>query len=212
MSCSQCQGIEEQFDKKAAEGDLTSYRKKGLSKTTHGLVESVGKEGVEGMSVLDIGGGVGMIQHELLKDGAAEATHVDASRAYIEAAKEEAQLRGLEEQIIFRHGDFVELAPEIEPADIVTLDKVICCFDDMRALVKSSAEKANRFYGVVFPRDTWLTKLVFNIMNFFAGLRSNPFRAFIHSSEEVERIVSGSGLRRDTYKRGLFWQMIVYTR
>lgn len=212
MSCSQCQGIEEQFDKKTAEGDLKGYRKKGLSKTTRWLVDAVGKKGVAGLSVLDIGGGVGMIQHELLKDGALKATHVDASLAYIEAAKAEAQQRGLAEQISFHHGNFVELAAEIEPADIVTLDRVICCYDDMHALVKSSSEKALQYYGVVFPNDSWWIKSIVAIANIFVMLSRSSFRIFIHSTEDLENIVNNNGLKRAAYKRGLFWQMIVYTR
>ena len=212
MSCSQCKGIEEQFDPKSEQGDLKGYRNKGLSKTTRWLVDAVSKDGVEGLSVLDIGGGVGMIQHSLLEGGATKATHVDASQAYIEAATEEAQRRNLAEQITFHHGNFVELAPEIEPADIVTLDRVICCFDDMHALVKSSSEKAKKYYGLVFPNDTWWIKLFFSMGNFFMGLGRDSFRVFIHSSDEVERIINSNGLKRDYYKLGLFWQVIVYAR
>jgi magnesium-protoporphyrin O-methyltransferase len=212
MSCAQCQGIEEQFDLESAEGDLEDYQKKGLSKSSQWLVETLAEKGVAGLSLLDIGGGVGMIQHELLNEGAASATHVDASSAYIEVAKAEAERRGLGDKIRFRHGNFTELAPDIETADIVTLDKVICCFDDMHALVKSSAEKAGKYYGLVFPNDSWWIKMVFIIVNFFGRFRSNPFSIFVHSSDDVEQIVTGSGLSREDYKRGFIWQMIVYAR
>ncbi|MGZ8690915.1 MAG: class I SAM-dependent methyltransferase, partial [Aeromicrobium sp.] len=46
-------------------------------------------------TVLDIGGGVGAVHHELLHSGAATAVDVDASRAYIAVAREEAERQGL---------------------------------------------------------------------------------------------------------------------
>jgi hypothetical protein len=54
----------------------------------------------------------------------------------------------------FQYGDFVALAPALSAADVVTLDRVICCYDDMPALVGRSAALAERLYGVVYPRDT----------------------------------------------------------
>ena len=67
MSCCQCQGIETQFDRKSVAKDLEHYRKKGPNKTTNMLIEALKAEGIEEMVLLDIGGGVGAIQHELLK-------------------------------------------------------------------------------------------------------------------------------------------------
>ena len=45
------------------------------------------------------------------------------------------------------------MSDEIEAADVVTLDRVICCYPDMEALVGRSAERALRLYGLVHPRD-----------------------------------------------------------
>ena len=82
----------------------------------------------------------------------------------------------------------------------------------MHALVKSSSEKALQYYGVVFPNDSWWIKSVVAIANIFVRLGSSSFRIFIHSTEDIEKIIHNNGLKRDAYKRGLFWQMIVYQR
>ena len=66
MGCCQCQGIESMFDKKAAKRELKRYLKKGPSKTTIMLLDAVNKVGVQGLTFLDIGGGIGAIQHALL--------------------------------------------------------------------------------------------------------------------------------------------------
>ena len=68
------------------------YRKEGLEKTTRLLIESISSHGVKGMTLLDIGGGLGGIQHTLLAKGVLNATAVDASTAYVNAAREEASI------------------------------------------------------------------------------------------------------------------------
>src|SRR5918995_1651288 len=121
-----CQGVDEMFGEKTAEHDLRRYRKRGPSKSTRVLVEALKREGIEHATVLDIGGGIGAIQHELLEAGAERATSVEASVAYVRAAREEAERRGHTDRITHREGDFVALAHLVEPADVVTLDRVIC--------------------------------------------------------------------------------------
>jgi magnesium-protoporphyrin O-methyltransferase len=165
--CPQCEGVERLFDESTAASELESYRRDGAAKATRLLIQSLKNTGIAGKTLLDIGGGVGAIQHELLKAGASHATNVDASSAYLEAARRQARQEGHEEQISFHHGNFVDLAPEIEPADIVTLDRVICCYHDMPSLVGLSAARARQFYGLIFPRDRWWLKLgrpVFNLL------------------------------------------------
>jgi magnesium-protoporphyrin O-methyltransferase len=212
MNCCQCQGIEEVFSQRYVTRELSRYRLKGPAKTTHMLVEAVKEAGVDGMTLLDIGGGVGAIQHELLDAGVKDAVDVDASNAYIHAARSEAQRRGLAERVRYHFGNFVDLAADIEPADIVTLDRVICCYDDMEKLVSLSAKRARKLYGVVYPRDTWWVKVGLAIGNFFARLRRSPYRAFAHPTQAVEALVSSFGLKRSSYHQTLVWQVVVYTR
>jgi hypothetical protein len=119
--------------------------------------------------LLDIGGGVGVIQYELLAAGLDHDTYVEASTAYFNAARTEAQQRGYSEQVSYHRGSFVELAQEIAPADIVTLDRVICCYPDMQKLVGLSAVLARKWYGLVYPRDTWWTRIGLMVRNFFSS-------------------------------------------
>jgi magnesium-protoporphyrin O-methyltransferase len=107
------------------------------------LIDALKTEGIEGATLLDIGGGIGAIQHELLAAGAAHATSVDASNPYLETAREESIRRGLGDRVTYRHGDFVELAESIPPADIVTLDRVINVYPDWERLTQLSAARAN---------------------------------------------------------------------
>jgi magnesium-protoporphyrin O-methyltransferase len=212
MNCCQCQGIEEVFSQQYVTKELKRYRAKGPAKTTRMLVEAIKDAGVEGLTLLDIGGGVGAVQHELLEAGVKDATDVDASTAYIHAAKSEAQRRGLAERVRYQYGNFVDLAEDIAPADIVTLDRVICCYNDMEKLVSLSARRARKLYGVVYPRDTWWVRVGLAIGNFFLRLQRNPYRGFSHPTEAVEALVSSLGLKRNSYRQTLVWQVVVYSR
>ena len=212
MTCRQCCGIETVFDEKEARSDLKHYRKKGPAKTTQMLIDAIKVEGIDGLTLLDIGGGIGAVQHGLLKAGAAGAVSVDASTAYIRAAEEEAQRQGHSDQVTQHHADFVAIAPTIEPADVVTLDKLICCYHDMEGLVGLSSELATKVYGVVYPRDTWAARMAVGVPNLYMRLRRNPFRVFVHPTSEVDAIVRRNGLAPRFQRKTLAWQVVVYAR
>lgn len=212
MTCSQCQAIEEFHNQKVVNQELSRYRKKGPDKPTRTLIEVIQKEGIQGFTLLDIGGGVGGIQHALLQTGVDHATNVDASNAFVQAAKAEAQRRNLADRVSHHYGNFVDLAKDILPADIVTLDKVICCYPDMETLVELSAERARKIYGLVYPYDTWFTRITGVLENLFFKITRNPFRIFIHSHQSVEAILSRHGFKQRSFQHDLLWQVAVYTR
>jgi SAM-dependent methyltransferase len=213
MSCPQCQGLENLFDKTVASSELKDYRRKGPPRQTRVLVDVLRQADPNGLTLLDIGGGVGAIQHELIKAGVRSAVDVDASSAYIAAAREEATQQGYVERVQYLHGDFVELASQVEQADIVTLDRVICCYPDMHSLVSLSAARAGKLYALIFPRDSWWIKIGAVVLNLATSLRRTPFRFFVHSSAEVDAIVGENGLQpRFRRRSGLMWQVVVYAR
>ena len=212
MSCCQCQGIENMFDKKAAKRQLKRYLKKGPSKTTSMLLDAIHKKGVQGQDFLDIGGGIGAIQYDLIKAGASGGTSIEASSAYIDVVKDEILQNGLVETVSFKHGDFTTMASNVDSADIVTLDKVICCYDDMSELVGLSSKLARKIYAVIYPRDVWWTKLAFLMMNFYTRIKGCSFRTFIHPTQKVEEIIFGNGLKRNYYTTTLIWQVAIFTK
>lgn len=212
MNCCQCQGIEELFSDQLVARELSNYRAKGPAKTTRWMLEALKKQGIQGFSLLDIGGGVGAIQADLLTSGCESATDVDASNAYLHAAQDEAARRGLVDRISFVHGNFVELAEQIPAADVVTLDRVICCYPDMQNMVSLSAARARKLYGMVYPRDVWWVKIGITILNFVFRLQKNSFRTFNHPTQAVEAIVNKNGFKRLFYRQTLVWQVVVYAR
>lgn len=210
MTCAQCVGIERQFDDAVARRQLKRYRKRGPSKMTRALLDALVAEGAAGSTFLDIGGGVGAIQHGLLEAGATGGTSVDASPAYVEAARREATDRGHGDEVRYIAGDFVEVQDDVPPADLVALDRVVCCYHDMPALVDASVSKARRAYGLVYPRDRRLTRLAIGLLNLVQRLRRHPFRAFVHPTRAVEERVASHGFRRTFLKESILWQAVVF--
>ena len=198
------------YNARKAASELRRYRNKGPIPSTRMLIDALKTEGVEGATVIDIGGGIGAVQHELLAAGAAHVTSVDASDAYIQTAREESERRGLNGRVTYHHGDFLELAETIPPADIVTLDRVINVYPDWKRLIHLSAARARRLYGLVYPRDTLPVRMVVSVMNLLVW--RGPVHASVPSPDVIDRLTSEAGLVRFFSKTIGPWQVAVYRR
>jgi SAM-dependent methyltransferase len=209
--------IGNEFGDAAAARDLKSYRRSGPGRTTRWLLEGLigdprAAAGGNGQTVLDIGAGVGAVHLALLHAGAATAVDVDGSPAFVAVAREEASRQGVADRVDYAIGDFVELAPSIEMADLVALDRVVCCYPDMRALVRLSVARARRRYGLVYPRDAMWIRAGTRVLNLFMRLARQRTRAWIHRTAEVDSIVRDAGFVPCFERSGLFWQAVVYER
>src|SRR6266700_742966 len=212
MTCCGASACESQFDRKRAARELKDYRAHGPQPTGRAMIHLLRRAGVEGSTLLDIGGGIGGIQYDLLEAGAREVTAVDASSAYQQAARAEAERRGVSARIQFRLGDFVTLAPQVTAADIVTLDRVVCCYPDMEPLVRLSAERCRRLYGLSYPRYRWPVRAVVSTENAFRRLFRNPFRSFVHSPVVMDRLLTALGFTLQSKVRTFAWEVVVYVR
>src|SRR5262245_52105284 len=110
MASCQCKGIENIFDDRMARRELKQFLRSGPSNETKLLINTLKSQGVEGLSVLDIGAGVGAIHFALLEAGGSTATDVDASTSYLRVAEQEAARRGYSGRATYLHGNFVDLA------------------------------------------------------------------------------------------------------
>jgi SAM-dependent methyltransferase len=214
MDCCGPEGADydRQFDARHAEGQLRAYRHDGPRGLTRALIDGLAVDGVEGRIVLDIGGGVGAVHHELLRAGASAAIDVDASQAYLAAARGEAERQGHADRVRYVRGDFVAIAPTLEAVDLVALDRVICCYPDMTALVDRSAALARHRYGIVYPRDAWLARTAVALLNVRFRLSRSSFRSFVHPTAEVEALLARHGLVKRAERTTLIWQLAIYER
>lgn len=198
-------GYDEFFGEKQARRDARSYRRRGLDKTARRMVEFLVGRGVNSATVLEAGGGVGAIQLELLKAGAARSVNVELSPAYEEQAGELLREAGLEGRAERRTGDFVQ--DDLGPADLVVMHRVVCCYPDYEALVGAAAERARKALVLSFPKETALAKLAFAAFNLFQRLRRKDFRAYVHPVAGILAAAERRGLRPALVHRGAFWQV-----
>ena len=205
-------GCPNTFSDREAVSDLKRYRERGPDGTTQALIDAIVGRGVDGATVIDIGAGVGAIQLALLDAGAARATSVDATEAYVAVAREEAERRGVGDRVEARFGLFEAVADEIEPADIVTLDRVVCCDPDLPGLLGRVTERARRMVGLVYPRETWWNRAASRVFAAWGWVTRDPTRWHLHETADLDRILRAAGFERREIDRTLVWQVVLYVR
>ena len=211
MTC-RCQAADLHFGADRAEEELAAYRRGGPQGTARRLLHLLREHQVQAETLLDIGGGIGVLQHELLASGVRSAVQVEAAGAYVKAARVESVRRGQAGRVEFVQGDFVAVAASIMPADLVTLDRVLCCYAELEPLVAASAARARRYWAASFPRDRWYVRLHARWQNMMRARAGNAFRTFIHPVGRIYELLSRSGLKPlRTWHRPV-WEVVLCAR
>ena len=215
MDCCSPNGLDEMFNESAAKKELKSYQKKGLTKRARTLVDFLTQQDISEATILEIGGGIGAVHLELMKAGAAKAVGVDVSSAYVKTATGLAESMGYGDLVEYHVGDFAEKEKDIPGAAIVLLDRVICCYPDMKTLVTASGRHAQRICALTYPRRTWPIRAGVSLTNFGMAILRRPFRVFVHRPQEVAATLASQGFSRvfEAYTGfGRIWEIAVYQR
>lgn len=200
------------YDGLNAAADLRRWRDGRLNPVTRELIEIIRDRGVEDARVLDIGAGVGAVHVALLEAGAADAIDVDASHEFLATARAEAERRGLGGRVEYRYGDVVELAGDLPPADIVTLDSVICCYAYLEPLLAAATRSHPLLVGITYPRDVWWMRAFMRLYNLAQRVRRSPARYFIHRHAHLERFMKAAGYE-NAHEGGIrVWRVVLYRR
>lgn len=200
------------FNHKEASRRLKRYRRRGLDKMATRIVAYVTERGVSGHTILEVGGGVGDLQVELLKAGAVHATNIELSGGYEDAAAELIEAEGLGDRMERRLGDFVEEKDLVDPADIVVLNRVICCYPWMERMMEASVAKTSSLLAIVVPRDRWTARVFVRLSNAVIRLTGCAFESFVHPVAEMEAITARSGMKRVYSATDLMWHGMVFER
>jgi SAM-dependent methyltransferase len=210
--CCARHGQEEFFGEKTAAKDARTYRRKGPDPMARSLARRASARGVEGASVLEIGGGVGQVALELLKAGAATAEVVELLPAYEPFVRELADEAGVGGRLAFRTADLVA-DPDASPrADLVVLNKVVCCTPDGVELAGIAAALARRTLVLSFPRQTWWVRAALGTVNLYLRLRRRRFRVFVHPHAALEGAVAAQGLSPASDKNGPLFRIAAFER
>lgn len=188
------------------------FRKGKMEKVQKYLLEGVRKEPVASREILDIGCGVGSLHLTLLKEGAAKATGVDMAEGMLEQARKFSEEHGMKDKTSYVLGDFVEKAAEVQTADITLLDKVVCCYEHVDALVKESTGKTKRIYALSHPKQSFMVQAVFKTQIFFLTLFRAKFRPFWHNWAWLQSLIVAQGFQLIYQNSTIAWQVAVYKR
>lgn len=212
MDCCVSQAIDKEFDEKSARRDLRRYQRGGLGQPARKIVEALKARGVANAEVLEVGGGVGGLHIELLKAGASRATDVDLSGAYVKAARQLAEQAGFARVVEHVKADFAAEGEGVPEADIVVLNRVVCCYPDMPALVRAAARHARRRVALSYPRDAGLIRLGVRLANGFLRLMRNPFRVYAHPDSAIKAVAKAEGLRPVLETFSGVWKITILDR
>jgi magnesium-protoporphyrin O-methyltransferase len=181
------------FDEKMARRNARRYRRKGLDRAARWMVDTLAGRGLEEAIVLEIGGGVGAIQLELLKAGAERTVNVELSAGYEHEAELLAREAGLAGRSERRLGDAVD-DDSIPPADVVVMHRVVCCYPDSERLVGWAAEHARRALVFTHPPANLLTRWAVAAANAWHRLTGRGIPAYIHAPGAMIEVARTHGL------------------
>jgi hypothetical protein len=211
-SCCRAQVCEEIFKPKTARRQLKRYRKKGPDPLERKMLASIPPDELDGARVLEIGGGIGAMQAELLSAGARQGEVVELVSAYEPYARELAREKGIETRSIFRVADILQHPESVAPAHIVILNRVVCCSPDGVRLTGEAARHAQRTLVLSFPRDRFLVRLFVRVVNGTLRLMGRSFRSFVHQKASLYASAENEGFRVGETGRRFVWEYAMLRR
>ena len=107
---------------------------------------------------------------------------------------------------------FAKPGPEVETADVVVMNRVICCYPDMPKLAGATADRAKRTLVMSFPNRRWWTRLGLTVANFGFRVIRLRFRVFLHPPFLILAAVEQRGFKTRLNQPGLLWQVVALER
>ena len=209
MNCCDVNGLNTLFSGRVVAREKRRFERHGPTEHQRRIITSLPDP--HGCSVLDIGCGIGALSFELLKRGASHAYLVDVSRAYLQAARALTQQQDLENKVTLILNDLVQHSDN-PPAEIVLLDRVVCCYPDARALLERAASLSTGTLAFTYPQPSWLLNLFQGGMNFVMKLLRRDYRLYLHPPALLMQAATSQG-HRPVLERSLgVWRLVVLVR
>jgi 2-polyprenyl-3-methyl-5-hydroxy-6-metoxy-1,4-benzoquinol methylase len=212
MNCCNPRGCDGVFTRRFARRAAKRYREKGIDRTAQRMVAFLEQRGITGATVLEVGGGIGEVQIELLKRGAAHTLNLELSPAYDEEAASLLREAGVEDRAKRRLHDLAADPDGVEPADVVVLNRVVCCYPDYERLLGAAAGHARRLLVFSYPPRNGVSRLLIAAQNLFFRLRRMEFRTFAHPPPQMFAVLEERGLRPAYAEHPLVWQIAGFER
>jgi 16S rRNA G966 N2-methylase RsmD len=210
--CCDPRGCDRIFGRRFARGRAARYRRRGLDRTARRMVDLLVEAGVDGATVLEIGGGVGEIELELLERGAASATCLELSPAYDADAERLTADKGMTGRVRRRILDLAAEPDAVEPADVVVLHRVVRCYPDYERLLSAAAGRTRRQLVFSHPPRNLVSRAIIATQNLVLRLSGSEFRTFTHPPEAMLAVLAEKGLAVRATGGGPVWRVVALSR
>ncbi len=200
------------FSGKDAAKRARRYQRRGLSGSQKTLAEGLKARGIEGATVLEVGGGVGALQVDLLRAGAAATTSIELAPGWEDEAAALLRTYQVTDRATRRLGDFVDEAAELPEADAVVLHRVVCCYPHWERMLDAAAGRATRNLAMTFPVDRLHNRGFLGLGNWMLQLRKRRFRAFVHPARGMLAALEKHGFAVVHDESGLIWRSVILER
>jgi 16S rRNA G966 N2-methylase RsmD len=206
--CCEPEGYSATFSDRFARRLASRYRRRGLTRSARAILSFLTERGITDATVLEIGGGVGDLQVELLRHGATRATNLEISTSYEPEAAALLERSGLRDRVDRRLLDIAQTPDAVVAADVVVLHRVVCCYPDYERLLTAAGSKADRLLVFSHPPENAASRAVIWADNAWRRVRGDSFRAFVHPPAAMLEVLSDAGLRATYRWRGLGWCVV----
>jgi SAM-dependent methyltransferase len=193
-------------------------RRPTAAKVSESLLDAITETGVADRTILDVGCGIGDLAIEVVARGAASGTGFDLSAKAIDEARKLAQTRGVGDRLRFEVGDGAKL--DLPAADIVVINRVVCCYPDTGNLLERTLGAARSVYAITAPVSTGtvgaynrVRNRCWNVWYRLRRKKFADFRTFIHDLDRIDERIRAAGFRRVRHEhRRVVWDLAVYAR
>lgn len=211
MACN-C-GLQEIFTERVSRHDAHKYERRGLDVRARRLLRGLERKvELKDRTTLEIGIGTGGFTIEMLNRGAAFAVGVDAVAGQLEQARRLAEAHGVADRLQLTNADMTEISEQISPADVVVLDRVICCYPDSNALLDAAATHARAAMALSYPRYAWYTRFWVVSANIAMRLLRRSFRLYLHSPASMHQLLRARGFSPQVIGHRAVWELLIATR
>jgi 16S rRNA G966 N2-methylase RsmD len=206
--CCESDDYDDVFSHRFAHRMAKRYRRRGLTRSSREIVAFLAERGIEGATVLEIGGGVGEIQVELLRRGVTHATNLEISTNYEAEAARLMEGSGMQGRVDRRFVDIAQQPDDVDAADVVVLHRVVCCYPDYEKLLGAAGAKAGRLLVFSHPPRNLVTRAVHSWENSVRRLKGDSFRTFAHPPAAMLGVLGQAGLHPTHRWRGFGWCVV----
>ena len=200
------------FSGRFARRQTKRYQRRGLTPAAQGIVDFVASRGIARATVLEIGGGVGQLQVELLRRGASHVTNLEISQNYEAEAARLLDEAGVTHQVTRRFLDIAQTPDEVEPADVVVLHRVVCCYPDYAALLRVASGHARKTLAYTHPAANVINRAQFGAENLYRWFTRNDFRTFVHQPQGMVRAAGSEGMTVAFRRHARDWDIVGLVR